>query len=74
MELTFTPEEEAFRQEVRDFITANLPAETRDHLKRGNPPTKEMTVQWQKTLHAKGWSTPRWPAEWGGPGWSGTTE
>jgi alkylation response protein AidB-like acyl-CoA dehydrogenase len=72
MELTFTPEEEAFRQEVRDFIAANLPAETRDHIKKGNPPTKEMTVNWQKTLYKKGWATPRWPAEWGGPGWSVT--
>ncbi|MGI3168365.1 acyl-CoA dehydrogenase family protein [Pseudooceanicola sp. C21-150M6] len=72
MELTFTPEEEAFRQEVRSFIEANLPAETKEHLLRGHAPTKEMTVQWHKALHAKGWATPRWPAEWGGPGWSVT--
>jgi len=72
MELKFTPEEEAFRQEVRDFIDANLPDATRQHLKLGNAPTKEMTVEWQKILNKKGWATPRWPAEWGGPGWSVT--
>lgn len=72
MELKFTPEEEAFRQEVSDFIEANLPDETRDHMRRGNPPTKAMTIQWQRALNAKGWATPRWPAEWGGPGWSVT--
>ena len=72
MDLKFTPEEEAFRQEVRDFIDANLPDETREYMKLGNPPTKEMTIQWQRMLNTKGWATPRWPAEWGGPGWSVT--
>jgi len=74
MDLKFTPEEEAFRQEVRDFIDANLPAETRAHLRLGNAPTKEMTVEWQRILNRKGWATPRWPAEWGGPGWSVTQQ
>ncbi|GGL86987.1 acyl-CoA dehydrogenase family protein [Pseudooceanicola nanhaiensis] len=74
MELKFTPEEEAFRQEVRDFIDANLPDATRQHLKLGNAPTKEMTIEWQRTLNKKGWATPRWPAEWGGPGWTVTQQ
>ncbi|WP_375690365.1 acyl-CoA dehydrogenase family protein [Pseudooceanicola sp. LIPI14-2-Ac024] len=74
MELKFTPEEEAFRQEVRDFIDANLPDATRAHLKLGNAPTKEMTIEWQKILNAKGWATPRWPEEWGGPGWTVTQQ
>ncbi|MCA3346611.1 MAG: acyl-CoA dehydrogenase family protein, partial [Roseomonas sp.] len=66
MDLRFTDEERAFRQEVRDWIDANLPADTRERLAAGRTPTKEMQVDWQKRLNAKGWCVPHWPAEWGG--------
>ena len=72
MELKFTEEEEAFRQEVRDFVAENLDDEVREHIRNGFPPTKEMIVDWQRKLNARGWATPRWPVEWGGPGWSAT--
>ena len=35
MDLNFTPEEEAFRQEVRDFFKENLPDDIRDAVKNG---------------------------------------
>ena len=70
MDLRFTPEENAFRQEVRTFIQENLPADTRDRMKLGHPPRKEDTVRWQRILNAKGWATYSWPKEYGGPGWS----
>ncbi len=66
MDLRFTDEERAFRQEVRDWIDANLPADTRERLAAGRTPTKQMQVDWQKKLNAKGWCVPHWPAEWGG--------
>ncbi|MBX6744389.1 MAG: acyl-CoA dehydrogenase family protein [Acetobacteraceae bacterium] len=70
MELRFTEAERAFRQEVRDFIDKNLPAETRERMIRGKSPTKEMVVDWQRKLNAKGWAVPEWPVEWGGPNWT----
>src|ERR1700750_1864709 len=70
MDLRFTPEENAFRQEVRAFIRDNLPADTRDRMKLGHPPRKEDTVRWQRILNQKGWAAYSWPKEHGGPGWS----
>ena len=70
MDLRFTPEERAFREEVRAFISENLPADTRDRMKLGHPPRKEDTVRWQRILNAKGWAAISWPKDWGGPGWT----
>jgi alkylation response protein AidB-like acyl-CoA dehydrogenase len=70
MDLRFTSEEFAFRQEVRAFIRDNLPADIHAKMKLGNGPSKEDTVRWQRILNAKGWAGLSWPKEWGGPGWS----
>ncbi|MFN0164380.1 MAG: acyl-CoA dehydrogenase family protein [Burkholderiales bacterium] len=70
MDLKFTAEEEAFREEVRAFIDAELPADTRAHMASGRTPTRDMTVEWQKKLNARGWAVPHWPVEWGGQPWS----
>jgi alkylation response protein AidB-like acyl-CoA dehydrogenase len=70
MDLHFTPEEIAFRQEVRAFIRDNLPADILAKMKLGHGPSKEDTVRWQRILNAKGWAGLSWPKEWGGPGWT----
>ena len=70
MDLRFTPEEVAFRQEVRDFIRENLPADIFAKMKLGHAPNKEDTVRWQRILNAKGWAALSWGKEWGGPGWT----
>jgi alkylation response protein AidB-like acyl-CoA dehydrogenase len=70
MDLRFTPEETAFRQEVRDFIRDNLPIDIRDRMRLGYPPRKQDTVTWQRILNKKGWAALSWPKEWGGPGWT----
>jgi alkylation response protein AidB-like acyl-CoA dehydrogenase len=70
MDLRFTPEEIAFREEVRTFIRDNLPADIRDRMKLGHGPRKEDTVRWQRILNAKGWAGLSWGKEYGGPGWS----
>ncbi|MCO5089547.1 acyl-CoA dehydrogenase family protein [Bosea sp. (in: a-proteobacteria)] len=69
MELGFTAEDIAFREEVRAFIAGNLPAQTRDHMKQGKHPTAQMIRDWQRRLNARGWAVPHWPREWGGQGW-----
>ncbi len=70
MELGFTQEELAFRDEVRAFIDANLPARIRDKLKDGRHASKEDIVEWTRILHKKGWSVPKWPVEHGGCDWT----
>ncbi|WP_043339702.1 acyl-CoA dehydrogenase family protein [Belnapia moabensis] len=70
MDLRFTDEEIAFRQEVRDFIAKELPAETRERMVAGRSPTKQQVVDWQRKLNARGWAAPEWPKEHGGPGWT----
>ena len=68
MDLRFTPEELAFRDEVRAFIRDNLPAEIRERMRLGYGPRKQDTVAWQRILNKKGWAAMSWPKEWGGPG------
>jgi pimeloyl-CoA dehydrogenase large subunit len=69
MDLSFTPEEIAFRDEVRSFIQSALPPAMRERIGEGRSLKKEDYVAWQRTLNAKGWAVPHWPVEWGGTGW-----
>lgn len=70
MDLSFSPEERAFRMEVRAFIQANLDPVTRQKMIDGRIPTKAEVVHWQQALNRRGWATPSWPKSAGGPGWS----
>jgi len=63
-------EDEAFRQEIREFVTANLHPGSRDKVSRGTPLTREDFARWQRSLFERGWVAPAWPVEHGGPGWS----
>ena len=69
MDLDFLPEHAGFRKEVRDWIEANYPAETRRKQEAGEHLGKEDILAWHRTLHNKGWLTPSWPVEYGGTGW-----
>lgn len=71
MNLDFTPEEQAFRNEVRAFIEENYPKHLMDGGLREDLP-KEDFVAWHKILGEKGWSVPAWPTEYGGTGWTPT--
>src|SRR5262249_42408250 len=70
MDLRFTPEELAFRDEVRTFMRTALPADIRSKLVEGRRLKKDDLVVWQRILNAKGWAVPHWPAEWGGRNWT----
>ncbi len=69
MDLSYSREETAFRNEVRDWLAANLPADIRDKVTSYRGLSKEEYLRWHKILAAKGWSVPHWPVEWGGTGW-----
>ncbi|MDC0986411.1 acyl-CoA dehydrogenase family protein [Alphaproteobacteria bacterium] len=70
MDLLYSDEDLAFREEVRNFIAEKLPQEIRDANARGAHISKPLAVKWQKILHERGWVAPNWPAEYGGPGWT----
>jgi pimeloyl-CoA dehydrogenase large subunit len=70
MDLRFTEDELAFRDEVRTFFREALPASIRENIVAGRHTTKEELVTWTRILHDKGWAVPHWPVEHGGTGWS----
>jgi pimeloyl-CoA dehydrogenase large subunit len=70
MDLRFTKEEQAFRDEVRQFCQNEIPLEIRRKVTEGRELKKEDLVTSQRILNAKGWAVPRWPAEWGGQPWT----
>ncbi|MGE0313773.1 MAG: acyl-CoA dehydrogenase family protein [Lautropia sp.] len=69
MRLAFTPEQQAFRLEVRRFVRDRLPADIRRKVELGLRLERDDYVAWFRILHERGWLTPNWPREWGGPGW-----
>jgi alkylation response protein AidB-like acyl-CoA dehydrogenase len=70
MELAYTPEENAFREEVRGFIRGNLPADIQDKVLNGKHMGREDYLRWHRALHERGWVAPNWPVEHGGTGWT----
>jgi alkylation response protein AidB-like acyl-CoA dehydrogenase len=72
MNLNFTSEECAFRDEVRDFFAANVRPEHCIPLRAGLRPSPALLTEWQQLLAAHGWGAPTWPREYGGTGWTPT--
>ena len=72
MDMLNDPALTAFREEVRAFLTANLPDDVRRGAARATSVfiDPDVSLPWQRILHEKGWAAPDWPAEFGGPGWS----
>ncbi|WNO06431.1 acyl-CoA dehydrogenase family protein [Rhodoferax mekongensis] len=70
MDLAFTPEEQAFREEVRAWVTSHLPADIAHKVHNALELTREDHQRWAKILGAKGWLGFGWPKEFGGPGWT----
>ena len=77
MDSAFTAEEEAFRQEVRQWIREELPPDW-DGLEALDaeltPENFEFTKQIAKKLGQKGWLALAWPKEYGGQGRSQTEQ
>ncbi|MDO8289628.1 MAG: acyl-CoA dehydrogenase family protein [Parvibaculum sp.] len=69
MDMSFSPEELAFREEVRAFIADNYPKDLANRRTRGEM-SKEDILTWHRILYKKGWVVPHWPVEYGGTGWT----
>ncbi len=70
MDLKFTAEEDAFREEVRAFLKEKLTKRLSDKVKAGQRLTKEDYEEWHAILNERGWLAPSWPEEYGGTNWS----
>ena len=70
MDLNYSAEELTFRDEVRAWLGANLPAELREKVERYEHLSKDELLRWHRILAKKGWVAPAWPREWGGTGWN----
>jgi len=70
MDIHYSSEERAFRDDVRAWLAANLPAELRDKTIGYQPFTKDELRRWHRILAQQGWVAPAWPREWGGTGWN----
>jgi acyl-CoA dehydrogenase len=70
MDLAFSSEDLAFRDDVRGFLRDHLPAELARRESQGFHLSRAEVADWQRTLYAKGWVAPNWPKEFGGTGWN----
>jgi len=70
MDLNYSPEEAAFRDEVRGWLRANLPGDLREKVASYAHLSKEDLLRWHRILAKRGWIAPAWPEEWGGTGWN----
>ena len=70
MDLTFTPEEQKFREDTRAWVAASLPAHISHKVHNALHLTRDDQQDWAKILGKKGWLGYGWPKEFGGPGWN----
>ena len=70
MDLAFSPDEQAFRAEVRTFLDAELPDDLRHKVRQRRELEREDYLRWQRILHARGWIAGSWPKEYGGCDWT----
>lgn len=70
MRLEFSAEDDAFRAEVSEFVRQNLSPELKRKSELGLRLERADYVEWFTRLYERGWITPSWPQEAGGPGWT----
>src|SRR5512139_3044861 len=69
MDLNYTAEQQAFRQEVREFIAARLPPDIAQRNLAHKRLNSDDVRRWQRILYDRGWGAPGWPKAAGGAGW-----
>jgi alkylation response protein AidB-like acyl-CoA dehydrogenase len=69
--LSFTAEDEAFREEVRDWLSVNVPSEARP---LDGPESVTFDRAWQRRQYDAGWAGISWPRDYGGRGLSLTQQ
>ena len=74
LDMELTPEDEAFRDQVRSFLEEKFTPELRREAERqiGIFANGDLTRRWHRILHEQGWVAPSWPKQFGGPGFTPT--
>ena len=70
MDLSYTPEEDAFRAEVRAFLETELRSDLAEKVRLGRDLTKADMEDWHAALNARGWLAQNWPKAFGGAEWT----
>ena len=70
MDLNYSAEDFAFRDQVRAFLDANLPKDLQQKVRDHKRVAKEDITRWHKIVAKQGWGATGWPVEYGGTGWS----
>ncbi len=72
MDLNWSDDDLAFRDEVRAFLDAKLTDDLRQagRLMTSVYAEHEASMAWQAILHERGWAAPAWPVEYGGCDWT----
>jgi hypothetical protein len=70
MDLSFTPQEQSFREEVLAFLATKVPKRLTDKVRHGIHLSKADHEEWHAILNAQGWLANHWPEQYGGPGWN----
>jgi hypothetical protein len=68
MDLADTPQMTAFRERVRDFVQANVPADQPGLNSLSGVDYESFVGRWRKLLYEIGWLAPAWPVKYGGAG------
>jgi len=70
MDLSYSAEDLAFRDDVRAFLDEKLPKESAEKIRLGQDLGKVAQEQWHALLNERGWLAPNWPKEFGGAEWN----
>ena len=72
MDINFTNEENAFRDEVREWLANDYPKHVKEKTDNGIALSRQDMVDYHKALSKKGWMGYNWPVEHGGTGCTST--
>ncbi len=72
MDLSFSKQDLAFRDDVRAFVAEAFDDDLRSKMavSKNGYLDKEGQLKWQRALYRRGWAAPNWPVEMGGTGWT----
>jgi alkylation response protein AidB-like acyl-CoA dehydrogenase len=70
MDLQFTPEEQAFRARIRQWVAESLPRDISQKVMQAQHLGRDDLQRWARILGKQGWLGWGWPKEFGGPGWN----
>ncbi|MCG8591258.1 MAG: acyl-CoA dehydrogenase family protein [Proteobacteria bacterium] len=69
MDLNFSADQLAFRDEVREWIATAMPSHLKQKADNGADFDQDEVMEWHRVLYERGWVAPAWPKEHGGTGW-----